>query len=65
MKQQDIEPSICPGMSKGLCCTPTFMTISVFCHMNNLRKVIFYLPSDLLLNKEAYVAFVVVVVVLV
>lgn len=37
---------------------PTFMTISVFCYMNNLRKVIFfYLPSDLLLNKEAYVAF--------
>lgn len=32
---------------------PTFMTISVFCYINNL---IFYLPLDLLLNKEAYVA---------
>lgn len=45
-----MEPCICPGMSKGLCFMPTFMTISVFCCMNNSRKEIFYLLSDLLLS---------------
>lgn len=51
-----MEPYVCPGMSKGLCFMSTFMTISVLCYMNNLRKMIFCLPLDLLLNNETCVA---------
>lgn len=45
-----MELCICPGMAKGLCFAPTFMTVSVFYCMNNFRKMIFYLPLNLLLN---------------
>lgn len=45
-----MEQCICPGMAKGLCFMPTFTIVSVFYCMNNLRKMILYLPSNLLLS---------------